>query len=184
MKITKWISKALNYFRLYRKFRHKRFIKQARRVHSKLVEISRESNHEPRIIGYTRKINPFVFEELILSAIEDSNVRITRNTRYTGDGGIDGIFHLKLGSVLIQCKRYSSHINPQHVEDLTLKVREGKHHLGIFVHTGKTGDKSKLIINEAKNVVFVSGSNLVKVLLGTKHIQELINEKTAYFKRA
>lgn len=183
MKITKWISKALNHFKLFRKYRHLRSIRQARRVLIKLIEISKQNNPEARILGYLRKINPFVFEELILCVIEDSNVRITRNTRYTGDGGIDGICHLKEGRVIIQCKRYSSYINQKHVRELTDKVSTGNHYLGVFVHTGKTGEKSKTVVNEARNVIFISGSDLVKIILGTKDIQAHIKSKILYFNK-
>lgn len=177
MNITKWISKLINRFRLIGKFRHLYRIRVARKVLIKLQEIAKQPNYEPRILGYLRKINPFVFEELILSVIEDSNIRITRNTRYTGDGGIDGIFHLKQGKVLIQCKRYKNYIDNKHVKELTEKVSQDKHYLGIFVHTGRTGDKSKEVAKTGKNIVFVSGSNLVNIILGKENIQTYINRK-------
>lgn len=178
MNITKWLSKLLNRIRLFRNFGHLYRIRQAKNVLAKLKLIAKQPNHEARILGYLRKINPFVFEELILSVIEDSNIRITRNTRYTGDGGIDGIFHLKQGKVLIQCKRYKSYIDNKHVRELTEKVNLDKHYLGIFVHTGKTGEKSKQVATTAKNVVFVSGSALVHFILGKTHIEEHIKQKT------
>jgi len=178
MNITKLLSKLLNRIRLFRNFGHLYRIRQAKKILAKLKEISKQPNYEPRILGYLRKINPFVFEELVLSVIEDSNIRITRNKSYTGDGGIDGIFHLKQGKVLIQCKRYKGYIDNKHVKELTEKVSLDKHYLGIFVHTGRTGEKSKTVANQAKNVVFVSGSTLVQFLLGKTHIEEHIKQKT------
>lgn len=182
MQITKWLSKLWNRIRLIGNIGHLYRIRQARKILFKLKEIAQQPNHEPRILGYLRKINPFVFEELVLSVIEDSNIRITRNTRYTGDGGIDGIFHLKKGRVLIQCKRYKNHIDNKHVQELAQKVSQDKHYLGIFVHTGRTGEKSKTVASDSKNVVFVSGSNLVNFLLGKEHIETYINRKLSYYR--
>ncbi|PRZ45339.1 restriction endonuclease [Paraburkholderia fungorum] len=183
MQITKLISKLFNSIRLFRKFSHIYRIKQARRIQNKLVEISRQDNGSARVIGYLRKINPFVFEELILNVIEDSNIHIIRNTRYTGDGGIDGAFKLRdIGKILIQCKRYKNQINKAHVEDLCQKVREHGCKYGIFVHTGKTGAGSKTIIETHRNVCFVSGETLVKLILGQitieKHIIDKLHNKT------
>ncbi|MEX6059375.1 restriction endonuclease [Enterobacter hormaechei] len=44
----------------------------------------------PTKINYLRKIDPFVFEELLLEGFEAHGFRTIRNKRYTGDGGIDG----------------------------------------------------------------------------------------------
>ena len=62
---------------------------------NKLKEIAKTPDSNGKIIVYLRKINPFVFEELILSVIEDSNIRVYRNRRYTGDGGVDGMIKIK-----------------------------------------------------------------------------------------
>jgi len=40
-------------------------------------------------IAYLRKIDPYVFEELLLEALLSKGFKITRNKRYSGDGGID-----------------------------------------------------------------------------------------------
>lgn len=41
-------------------------------------------------IAYLRRIDPLVFEELVLSALARRGYAILRNERYSGDGGIDG----------------------------------------------------------------------------------------------
>lgn len=181
MKITQLISKFLNRISLIGKFTHLYRIKKAKQVIKKLKEIAQEPNSNGRILVYLRKINPFVFEELFLTAVENSNIRIIRNKRYTGDGGIDGIFKLKAGKVLVQCKRYQSYINNKDVIALSQKVKIDKHHLGVFVHTGKTGDKAKETIKIENNIVFISGSVLVDIVLGKLHIQEHIEKKMALF---
>jgi restriction system protein len=96
-------------------------------------------------ITHLRGVNPFVFEEMILTALKQRGYKIKRNKRYSGDGGIDGQVIIKDHSYLIQAKRYANHINPAHVQSFALLCkRRGKR--GLFVHTGKTGKKSYQII--------------------------------------
>lgn len=177
MQITKILSKIINRIGLIGKWVHLYRIRKAKQVLKKLHEINKTSNNYGRIISYLRKINPYVFEELVLTAIENSNIYIIRNKRYSGDGGIDGIFKLKNGKVLVQSKRYSGYINSKHVLELTQVVKEQKYYFGIFVHTGKTGDKSKGIMKVEKNILFISGSILVDLLLGNINIAQHIESK-------
>jgi restriction system protein len=175
MKLTMYISRFLNRVRLFGKISHLYRMRKARKVLKKLHEIAKVPNSNGKLIVYLRKINPFVFEELVLTVIEESNIRIIRNKRYTGDGGIDGIFKVKAGKVLIQCKRYGSYINNADVKDLCAKVKAGKYHFGIFVHTGKTGDKAKDTMRVENNILFVSGSVLIDLILGKLHIERHID---------
>ena len=55
--------------------RHKRNIRSGERVIKKLASIE----HDGAKLNYLRKINPFVFEELILSAFKDKGYKIKRN---------------------------------------------------------------------------------------------------------
>lgn len=174
MELTKLISKFLNSIRLFGKIRHKNRIRTSKKVIKKVKEISNEPNSGGRIIGYLRKINPYVFEEVILTAIENSNIRITRNKQYSNDGGIDGKFTTKHGKVLIQCKRYKSYINNKDVIEFIQKIEEHKCSYGIFAHTGKTGDKAKNTAVKSEKVIYVSGSYLNKIITGEVSVMELI----------
>lgn len=177
MQFTTLLSKLINRIGLIGKWVHLYRIRQAKKILKKLHEIDKIPNSHGRIISYLRKINPYVFEELVLTAIENSNIYVVRNKRYSGDGGIDGIFKMKQGKVLVQCKRYGSYINNQHVLELTQLVKEKKYYFGVFVHTGKTGDKSKNIMKVEKNILFISGSVLVNLLLGNLNIATHIQSK-------
>lgn len=177
MKITALLSRIINRIGLIGKWIHLYRIRQAKKILKKLHEIDKTPNSYGRIIAYLRKINPYVFEELVLTAIENSNIYIIRNKRYSGDGGIDGMFKLKQGKVLVQSKRYVGYINNQHVLELSQLVKNQKYHFGIFVHTGKTGDKSKNIMKLEKNILFISGSVLVELLLGKINIAQYIETK-------
>jgi restriction system protein len=165
------------------KIKHLYHIRQAKKIIKKLKIISKEPGNGGKIMNYLRKINPYIFEELILTAIEDSNVRIIRNTRYSGDGGVDGIFKTKKGNVLIQCKRYSSYISHWDVEKLCTSVKKDNYYMGIFVHTGKTGGKSKDVMKLEGNILFISGSTLIDVVLGKINIVKYIENRTHFFTR-
>ncbi len=109
-----------------------------------------------------RKTNPFVFEEMILTALKNKGHKIKRNKRYTGDGGIDGQVFIDKKHYLIQAKRYRTHINPAHVNEfISLCNKRGSH--GLFVHTGKTGAKSKDTAHNT-NLEIVSGTRLLNLL--------------------
>lgn len=112
-----------------------------------------------------RKVNPFVFEEMVLSAIKKQGHQITRNKRYTGDGGIDGRCVINGVPYLIQAKRYSTHINPAHVQDFA-RICQRRKTKGLFVHTGKTGAKSRNLARDHK-IEMISGQRLLNLLNNT-----------------
>ncbi len=174
---TKLWSQFLNRLKLFGNWGHLYRIRQSKRLLVKVREIAAQPNSGGRVFSYLRKINPFLFEELVLTIIENSNIRVFRNKRYTGDGGVDGIFQVKTGKVIIQCKRYKSYINPKDVKELANKVKTDKYLLGIFVHTGKTGEMSKDVMRVQDNIVFISGSTLLKFIVGEVHIEKHIQHK-------
>lgn len=87
-----WACSAIALFavvffrRSVRNRRHKRKQQSARRVLERIKTLP----GFPQKINYLRKIDPFVFEELLLEGFEAHGFRTIRNKRYTGDGGIDG----------------------------------------------------------------------------------------------
>lgn len=180
MKFTKLLSKLLNSFRLYGKFKHKYRIRTSKKVIKTIKVIMEDKNNGGRALGYLRKINPYVFEEVILSAIEESNVRVIRNKQYSNDGGIDGKISTKVGKILIQCKRYKSYINNKDVKELIEKVEEHKCSYGIFAHTGKTGDKAKTTAVRSEKILYISGSNLISLITGDKQVLELLYKRFPY----
>lgn len=117
---------------------------------------------EGQKIKYLRKIDPFVFEELLLNFFEKKGFIIKRNTRYTGDNGIDGIIYdTNKKPILIQAKRYSNYVNPLHIKSFENLVLTTKSPMGYFIHTGKTG---KMTYKSAKNIEIISGSKLLNLL--------------------
>ncbi|HCJ0405636.1 TPA: restriction endonuclease, partial [Klebsiella variicola] len=89
-----------------RRRRHERKQSSAVRVIDKINTFP----HFGQKIAYLRKIDPFVFEELLLEGFERRGFEVIRNRRYTGDGGIDGRVKIDGQTWLIQAKRYTSYI--------------------------------------------------------------------------
>ncbi len=177
MKIKKIISRVLNFFRLFHHVRHRYHVRKSKQVLKKIQEIHEQfPNQYGRIMNYLKKVNPYLFEELILTAVENQNLRVTRNKSYSGDGGVDGIFHTSQGKVYIQCKRYQDYIQLQDVKSLLLKSREKKCYKAIFVHTGKTRDSSKELFKQNKDkIVLISGNQLIDFLLDKKQMIDMLS---------
>jgi restriction system protein len=162
------LSKFKNWYRLLGKRRHHYHIGQARIVLIKLRTMRNSGANYGQILGYLRKVHPSTFEELILELAERSGADITRNSRYTGDGGVDGRFYYEGTKWTVQAKRYSTAINPKHVIEFSwLIARYGGR--GLFVHTGRTGNMSRSA-TKGNEVWFLSGSGLARSACGETSI--------------
>lgn len=161
---TRLWSRLVNRVRLSGRRRHLNKVARSRTLRQKIAEIAAQESGFARALGYLRKIDPLAFEELILTAVEDDNVKVRRNLRYSGDGGVDGELMYAGQRVLIQAKRYAAHIQRAHVAAFaSLCATHGA--LGLFVHTGRTGEGSRGVVTEAGGrVLFVSGHRLVEFL--------------------
>lgn len=159
------------------KAHHVHRIHKSHEIIEKVTSIYGQRQGQEKVINYLKKIDPYVFEELILSVLEKKKIKIQRNTSYSGDGGIDGIFHCKKGRVLIQCKRYSNYINYQDVRELAENVNKGKFYAGLFVHTGSTGKASTMVSHYYKNVIFLQDEYLAKFVAGEINIESFLENE-------
>lgn len=141
------------------KDKHSYKIKKAKQLKMKLKTFENQGS----ILNYLRKIDPFVFEELLLESYKKKGYKIVRNKRYTGDGGHDGLILLNNKKYLIQAKRYSGLINPSHISDFSNTIEKFNADGGMFVHTGRTGPTSYK--NLQNNIQIVSGSKLIELIL-------------------
>jgi restriction system protein len=114
----------------------------------------------PQRLSYLRKVEPFVFEELVGLLLSRLGFRMLPSSRYTGDGGIDGRAHWLGRFWLIQVKRYGRHIDWCDVEQFahTCAVQ---HAIGLFVHTGRTGAAAYAALS--RHVILVSGERLLQL---------------------
>lgn len=154
---------ALLIFLSRRNTKHRRNIRKADRYIKKLKLI----NNEKIVFGYLRKVDPFVFEEIILTALKLQGHRVKRNSKYTGDGGIDGRVFIKGERYLVQAKRYKGHINLQHVKDF-IRICEKDKSKGLFIHTGRTGKESHSVGTNSDVLDIVSGNRLLHIVLDKK----------------
>lgn len=141
--------------------RHRRYRQTAERVLTRLPQLASDGAR----LNYLRRINPYVFEELLLLALEEQGLKVIRNPSYSGDGGLDGQVFIAGERWLIQAKRYSRSISPQHVLDFgELLARENC--CGFFIHTGRTGRKSRDGLQTYPQVRLISGQRLLNLLAG------------------
>jgi len=130
----------------------------AGRVRSKILTLP----GFPQKLAYLRKINPFVFEELLLDGFELGGHKIARNKRYTGDGGIDGKVWIGNTLYLIQAKRYTGHVAIAHIKEFN-ELLERHQCKGFFCHTGKTRDSGKEFASTSR-LSIVSGQKLIQLI--------------------
>jgi restriction system protein len=118
-----------------------------------------------RVFGRLRVVNPYLFEELILSELETRGLKVTRNASYSGDGGSDGAFVLDGEPWLVQAKRYRGFVKQEHVWAFDQLCRD--HGVkGLFVHTGRTPKALLGLERQAGVVRIVSGSELMQLFAG------------------
>ncbi len=120
--------------------------------------------NEAQRISYLKKINPYVFEELILSRYELLGYKIERNTKYSGDGGYDGKVWINGELHLIQAKRYRGHIKKEHIYEFIRLIQKNNCN-GIFIHTGKTPNDVFVLLRSYPELILISGSNLAKLMV-------------------
>ncbi|BBL32442.1 restriction endonuclease [Pantoea ananatis] len=143
--------------------RHRRYQKRAA---SALVRLTELRDDAARMV-WLRKVNPYVFEEMLLTALSRQGFRIKRNARYSGDGGLDGQVWIAGQRWLIQAKRYGATINAQHVAAFgLLAVQEQSR--GLFIHTGRTGLSSHDAFRRCPLVILISGQRLLQLLAGDR----------------
>lgn len=143
---------------------HSRKRASARRALAQIRALDPIAN-PARMFAYLRKVDPLVFEEMILSELEDRGQRIRRGQRYSGDGGSDGIFWIDDRLWLIQAKRYGRAIRPEHVQAFG-EVCADQSARGLFVHTGRTGPLSRTAAEACPHVRVLSGDDLVALFAG------------------
>lgn len=155
--LVRWLSQAVNAFRLRGDRSHKKNIDKSRAILAKLATFE----HDGQALVYLRKISPYTFEELILTILESRGVFVLRSASYSNDGGIDGRFLWPgKGWHAIQCKRYGQAITPSHARDFA-RVCAARFKGGLFAHTGRTGDSSQEAL-APPGLALLSGSDLAR----------------------
>ena len=118
------------------------------------------------VIGTLRRTKPFVFEELLLHCFKEQGYQVVRNERYTGDDGIDGRLYKDGKLYFVQAKRYSGLIQSARVREFDAVIQKFGADGGFFVHSGRTGHKSRGVFRQAgSKIVLLSGMGVVDLVL-------------------
>lgn len=169
--ITGIIVLAFAAWRLARRFRptrsqrrHKRNQERSYRDLAKIREIGPLEN-PGQCFNWLRKVDPYRFEEMILSELDRRKLKIVRNSSYSGDGGIDGQFFLNGELWLIQAKRYSGFVRADHVWafEAICAMRSAR---GLFVHTGRTPHEFQQVKRRVGCIRVISGDELMRFFAG------------------
>jgi len=154
----------------YRYKKHWR-VRKARVALDRFRKHFRQDSEFPKMISYLRKVDPYLFESMILHSLSDYGIKVKHNIKVSGDGGIDGRFWYKRKLYFVQAKRYKNHIKKQHVDDF-IKICKKAKAKGVFCHTGKTGAGTKELMEN--NIGNWSGSFLTD-LLRARNKEELLS---------
>ncbi len=144
--------------------RHQRYIRLASLV---LKQLRSSDVQLPKALFILRQMNPYAFEELLLTCCLEQGWKIQRNFRYSNDGGLDGRIVIAGRLYLIQAKRYRGYMNPKHIHDFHLVIKKKEAVGGFFIHTGRTSELSKELLREYR-ISLLSGQRLVDFVLGQK----------------
>ena len=163
-----WGSRLMNHIRLSSLPEHRANVRASRRILRQMRAWSGEGL-DRRCMDFMRELSPSLFEELVLTALEESRqgIIVFRSVRYTGDGGLDGAWWAwRRGRGAIQSKRYRRHVRPEHVQAFAnlLRRRRKTYQMGLFVHTGRTGAGS-VPHTQGQEFCLVSGLRLTSLML-------------------
>ncbi|MDN2700393.1 restriction endonuclease [Janthinobacterium sp. SUN100] len=165
--LVRCASQLFNVMRMRRLPEHRRRIGQSRAVLRAVRQFEGEG-YAARCLAYLRNVDPLVFEEVVLSSLEDAGLFVLRNAKYSGDGGIDGKVWLPgYGWCAVQSKRYGGHVNHHHVAAFGEAICHHGFRAGLFLHTGRSGAAVYPHLTKSK-VVLVSGASLVQLVLGRR----------------
>lgn len=144
---------------------HQRNVRQSRRV-LRAVRGFTEPGMGARSLAYLRAVDPLVFEEVVMSALEDAGLLVLRSRRYSGDGGVDGTVWLpERGWYAVQSKRYRHHVCLEHVCAFSQVLASEHFDGGLFVHTGCSG-AALYPQMEAGGIALLSGDRLIRLVRG------------------
>jgi restriction system protein len=88
-------------------------------------------------IALLTRVDPLVFEDLVLDTFQMRGCLVMRNTRYSGDGGLDGQVYIDGDWYGVQCKRYKGDIPLKFVLSFQQALIRAGLKRGFFVYTGR-----------------------------------------------
>lgn len=138
--------------------------RQAGALHALHQIRSMSSPTLPLVLGTLRKINPYVFEELVLLCLAERGFETWARDAYSNDGGVDGWAVIRDRAVVVQAKRWQGHVRHRDIRALS-GVAAAAAGVGLFVHTGRTGRMSRVTARRY-GVNILSGRQLYDLVVG------------------
>lgn len=109
--------------------------------------------------AFIRKVDHFLWEEILMTCFEERGYRIAR-TKMTRDGGVDGYVTIDGELVAVQAKRYKGNISKAHVLALAeLVERTPSISRGVFIHTGRTSMPIRSYFNASDKIDVIGGAD-------------------------
>lgn len=160
------LSKLLNLLRLADKPDHRAHVRLARTTLS-IARRFRGETAADRAFSLLRCLDAPTFEEVVLSALEDSG-HIVFRCRHYSDAGKTAAFVLDQDSafarVALQIEPYGSSLSAARVGDFLRAIEARGFSGGLLVHCGRTGPMAKLA-SAGTSVTVVSGSAFLNLVL-------------------
>lgn len=122
------------------------------------------SYHYNKCLLQIRKINPYLFEEIIIHLFIRQNYKLVFKNQYSRDGGVDGKIKKWWGrKYIIQTKRHKGYLRMTDIDNFLLTMEKHKVKYGFFIHTGLVSNK--IIKQIPRNITLLYGKKLVKFVL-------------------
>ncbi|GAB2856258.1 hypothetical protein GCM10027277_26080 [Pseudoduganella ginsengisoli] len=114
---------------------HQHNVRRSRRVLRK-VRGFKEPGAGARCLAYLRRIDPLLFEEVIMSALEDAGLFVLRSQHYGGDGGGDGVVWIPgRGWCSVLCNRFRGQVHAADVRAIAWALAKSGYDGGLLVHS-------------------------------------------------
>lgn len=188
------ITKTVNKHEVNRALKERDFINEDRNeIKAENVVSVSPLAWQDELLGVLKKLPPSEFEKLCQRILRESGFVQVKVTGKAGDGGIDGIGTVRLGSflgfkVIFQCKRYKGSVASKEIREFK-GTMAGRADRGLFITTGIfTKDaKTEATRDGSPPLDLVDGELLVEKMkelgLGVKvKLEEVIEVDNEWFK--
>jgi restriction system protein len=151
---------------------NRRYAKEeGKRVLKKLLTNPPGAGEEVKVVlPVLKPLNPFVFEEVLLCALERWKYHVIRTEKQTKDNGIDGSFAYGGYFYVIQAKLYGSDPNLEHLGMFKNAISWHQATRGFFFHTGRATEEFKQAAVGYPTIEVISGQKLTDFLLGRREL--------------
>lgn len=128
-----------------------------------------ENQVQDELLEKLKSIDPYTFEQLILTLLKKMGYGDVFSTPRSSDGGIDGIINedkLGLNKIYIQAKRWNENkVRESHIRDF-IGSMSGDTNKGVFVTTSDFDNKAIVKASSATHtIILINGEKLSKLML-------------------